>query len=101
MEIGSEQGTPVTQFDYLISGFTKVALCNAKECWLLFMKEVCIVDREEYGMWNQSAWMQSLDPPLNMYVTLPGVPPNFMQQESMCQKFGQDIAGHVVSPHTF
>lgn len=78
-----------------------MALCNVKECWLLFMKEVCTVDRVEYGMWNPSAWMQSLDPPLNMYVTLPGVPPNFMQQESMCQKFGQDIAGHVVSPHTF
>ena len=44
-----------------------------------------------------------------MYVTLPGVstvivaqkvPPNFMQQESICQKFGQDIAGHAVSSHT-
>lgn len=86
-----------------------MALCNAKECWLLFMKEVYIVDRVEYGMWNESAWIQSLDPPLNMYGTLPGVstvivaqsvPPNFMQQESMCQKFGQDIAGHVVSSHT-
>ena len=44
-----------------------------KEFWLLFVKEVCIVDREECGVWNQPAWMQSLDPPLNTFVTLPGV----------------------------